>query len=122
MPKILVAHSPAAHQRLSTACGLQRKQSSSAAETADTAASTSGAGVETPSTPVTREFNALGSKVVESNIAFKGPEDEKDFWEGEQFDGEALQQQGGGVRHFHQQCHSWAACTAWEKQQLSCHT
>jgi hypothetical protein len=36
--------------------------------------------------PVTREFSALGSKVVESNVPFKGPEDEPDFWEGNQFE------------------------------------
>jgi hypothetical protein len=30
---------------------------------------------------------------VESNLPFKGPEDEKDFWEGDQFDGEQLQTQ-----------------------------
>lgn len=39
---------------------------------------------------MTREFTALGSKVVESNVPFKGPEDEKDFWEGDRFDGEQL--------------------------------
>jgi hypothetical protein len=42
----------------------------------------------TPASPVTREFTAFGSKVVETNMPFKGPEDEKDFWEGDQFDGE----------------------------------
>lgn len=81
---------PAADQYSSPACALQRKQSSPAAETAADAASTSAApeAPEVPSSPVTREFTALGSKVVESNVSFKGPEDEKDFWEGEQFDGE----------------------------------
>lgn len=39
---------------------------------------------------MTREFTALGSKVVESNVAFKGPEDQQDFWEGEKFDGEQV--------------------------------
>jgi hypothetical protein len=41
---------------------------------------------EVPVQPVTREFSALGSKVVESNVPFKGPEDEPDFWEGNQFE------------------------------------
>jgi hypothetical protein len=27
-----------------------------------------------------------GSKVVEQNVAFKGPEDQEDFWEGERFE------------------------------------
>lgn len=43
---------------------------------------------------MTREFTALGSKVVESNVAFKGPEDEQDFWEGEKFEGEHNQRLG----------------------------
>ena len=40
-----------------------------------------------------REFNALGGKVVESNQAFGGPEDEADFWEGDKFSafGDALE-------------------------------
>jgi hypothetical protein len=40
-----------------------------------------------------REFNALGGKVVESNQAFGGPEDEADFWEGDSFSafGDALE-------------------------------
>jgi hypothetical protein len=45
---------------------------------------------------VTREFTALGSKVVESNVAFKGPEDDQDFWEGEKFEGEHNQCLGPG--------------------------
>lgn len=40
---------------------------------------------------MTREFTALGSKVVESNMPFKGPEDQEDFWEGEKFEGEQQQ-------------------------------
>lgn len=65
-----------------------RKQQSSSPEpvAAETASSSEVAAA--PSEPVTREFTALGSKVVESNVAFKGPEDEKDFWEGDKFDGE----------------------------------
>jgi len=35
---------------------------------------------------VYREFKSLGSKVIETNQPLPGPEDEKDFWEGEQFD------------------------------------
>ena len=33
-----------------------------------------------------REFKSLGSKVIETNQPLPGPEDEKDFWEGEKFD------------------------------------
>lgn len=41
----------------------------------------------------TREFTAFGSKVIESNKAFDGPESQPDFWEGEKFDafGNAVQ-------------------------------
>jgi hypothetical protein len=46
----------------------------------------SSSAAEVPAEPVTREFSALGSKVVESNVVFKGPEDEPDFWEGNQFE------------------------------------
>jgi hypothetical protein len=35
---------------------------------------------------VYREFKSLGSKVIETNQPLAGPENEKDFWEGEQFD------------------------------------
>lgn len=31
-------------------------------------------------------MQALGSKVVETNVPFTGPEDKEDFWEGEKFD------------------------------------
>jgi hypothetical protein len=46
-----------------------------------------------PQQPVTREFRAFGSKAVETNVPFKGPEDQEDFWEGEKFDafGKALE-------------------------------
>jgi hypothetical protein len=64
---------------------LQQQQSSQPAE-----ASTSAPAAAAPEqSPVKREFTALGSKVVETNVPFKGPEDEQDFWEGEKFDGES---------------------------------
>ena len=34
---------------------------------------------------VHREFKAWGVRVIESNESLTGPEEEKDFWEGEQF-------------------------------------
>ncbi|KAF6266759.1 hypothetical protein COO60DRAFT_1473359 [Scenedesmus sp. NREL 46B-D3] len=58
----------------------QQQQQPSSQEVASTSAA------EVPVQPVTREFSALGSKVVESNVPFKGPEDEPDFWEGNQFE------------------------------------
>jgi hypothetical protein len=61
-----------------------QKQQAQQQSTSQEAASSSAA--EVPVQPVTREFSALGSKVVESNVPFKGPEDEPDFWEGNQFD------------------------------------
>lgn len=49
---------------------------------------------------VNREFQAFGSKVIETNQEFTGPENEPDFWEGEKFDtfGTAVQVRwlGGG--------------------------
>lgn len=73
-----------AHDLSDVLNGLQQQQSSQA----QPAASTSAPAPE--QAPVTREFTALGSKVVESNVAFKGPEDQQDFWEGEKFDGEQV--------------------------------
>lgn len=65
----------------------QEQQQSTPHEAAPApAAAPSSSAPEVPVQPVTREFNALGSKVVESNVAFKGPEDEPDFWEGNQFE------------------------------------
>jgi hypothetical protein len=58
----------------------QQQQQPSSQENASSSAP------EVPVQPVTREFSALGSKVVESNVPFKGPEDEPDFWEGKQFE------------------------------------
>ncbi|WIA29065.1 hypothetical protein OEZ86_011577 [Tetradesmus obliquus] len=72
----------------------QEQQQSTPQEAAPApAAAPSSSAPEVPVQPVTREFSALGSKVVESNVAFKGPEDEPDFWEGNQFEnfGKALE-------------------------------
>jgi hypothetical protein len=58
----------------------QQQQQQGAGPPNPEAASTSGAGA------AQREFRALGSRVVESNVAFQGPEDMPDMWEGENFD------------------------------------
>ncbi len=39
-----------------------------------------------PGPRITREWTSLGSKVIESNQGFDGPENQKDFWEGENFE------------------------------------
>lgn len=71
----------------------QQKQQPSPAEPAASTSTPAEPVPSTPASPVTREFTAFGSKVVETNMPFKGPEDEKDFWEGDQFDafGKALE-------------------------------
>lgn len=77
---------PAVRQRVCCAASPQQQQSSEPSTSAPAAE-------QQQSAEIKREFTALGSKVVESNLPFKGPEDEKDFWEGDQFDafGKALE-------------------------------
>lgn len=66
-----------------TACSHTRTQQPSQQPEASTSVPPEAAA---PVAPVTREFRALGSKVVESNVSFTGPEDQQDFWEGEKFE------------------------------------
>jgi hypothetical protein len=65
---------------------LQKQKQQQQQQQQSTQEAASSSAPEVPVQPVTREFSALGSKVVESNVPFKGPEDEPDFWEGNQFD------------------------------------
>lgn len=44
---------------------------------------------------VTREWTSLGSRVIETNQKFTGPEDKEDFWEGAKFE----VNQGSNVQH-----------------------
>ncbi|KXZ46262.1 hypothetical protein GPECTOR_45g132 [Gonium pectorale] len=54
----------------------------------DAAPSTSGSQPEasTPNASYTREFTAWGARIIESDGKLSGPEDEKDFWEGDNMD------------------------------------
>lgn len=60
---------------------MQTQQTTEAASSSTADATTSSS-----SPQVVREYRSLGSKVIESNASLSGPEDQKDFWEGEQFD------------------------------------
>eukprot|EP00878_Enallax_costatus_P018942 GHUV01019967.1.p1 GENE.GHUV01019967.1~~GHUV01019967.1.p1 ORF type:complete len:135 (+),score=25.84 GHUV01019967.1:157-561(+) len=77
-------------KRLVCRMSAKSSQSSQQSEASTSAPSSSDAA---PQQPVTREFRALGSKVIETNVPFKGPEDQEDFWEGDKFDafGKALE-------------------------------
>ncbi|KAF8072878.1 hypothetical protein HT031_000538 [Scenedesmus sp. PABB004] len=90
-------------RRRSVAAGARKQQqaaqqaaqpgSSAAAPAPAPGAEASTSAPAAPEQAVTREFRALGSKVVETNAPFRGPEDAPDFWEGERFEafGKALE-------------------------------